>query len=388
MTASGTKCRAAIITPPGEGGIAVIRLTGAGAPPIVRSMFRGKHPADPAAEDAGGRLHYGHIVNGDEVLDEVLLTVIRAGGEDAIVEVNCHGGIVAVERVMAALERCGAERVRADVPVDSPLDAVQREAAIAIPRALSRQTVRMLLEQYNGALSRAVRDIEQLAPRPAAHALARLEATARLGRALCEPGRVVIVGRPNAGKSALFNAILGHSRAIVTHIPGTTRDFISDVVVIGGVPFELVDTAGLRETDHVVEREGVHLSYEQISSADIVVFVFDAARRQDAEREQMRAELTSAGASTIVVANKMDLLASDVCAPDADVCISATTGAGLADLEARIVDDAVGGEAYSGGAAVFTQRQLDVISSALEAAERGDETFREFLHAVVNPAEA
>jgi tRNA modification GTPase len=390
MTTSAMKCRAAVITPPGEGGIGVIRLTGRDAPALVQEFFRGKRPAHLLAEGAGRKLHYGHLVKDDEVLDEVLVTVTRPGAEDPAVEINCHGGIVAVERVMVELERRGAERVPADVAVDSQLDAAQREAAVAIPRALSRQAVRMLLEQYNGALSRAVCNAGQMAPRAAVDALVRIEATARLGMAFCRPSRVVIVGAPNAGKSTLFNALVGHSRAIVTHIPGTTRDFISDVVVIAGLPFELIDTAGLRKTDHVVEREGVRVSHEQISSADIVVLVFDATLEPGDEQEQMRTQRAMPGAWTIVAANKMDLLGGGVpsFAGDADICISAATGAGLADLEARIVGAAVGSESCSGGAAVFTQRQLHLISSALEAARRGDEAFREILHAVVDPTEA
>jgi len=381
MAASAIKCRAAVITPPGEGGISVVRLTGPNALALAQGIFRGKRPAD--LKQNIGKLHYGHLVKGEEVLDEVLLTVL----DDGALEINCHGGIVAVERVMAELERRGAKRVHTDVAAADRLDAVQHEAAAAIPRAQSRPAVKMLLEQYHGRLSRAVESIAQMPPHEAATALAGIKATARLGMALCTPKRIVIVGSPNAGKSTLFNTLLGHSRAIVTHIPGTTRDFISDTVVLDGIPFELVDTAGLRDTDHVIEREGVRVSRQQISAADVVLFIFDASGPSNPQDDRIFAQLRSAVAPVLVAANKIDLLHQPYppqpIAPD--VWISAETGAGIGDLEARIVRAAVGDATYTGGPAVFTQRQLALIAQSLEAAQRRDRGFVKLLHAVTRP---
>ena len=365
----------------------MIQLTGWDALSLVTAIFRGKKNADLAR--AAGRLQYGHLVKGEEILDEVLVAVVDAQAEGQTVEINCHGGVVAVERVMAELEARGAERVPAAALLGPQLDAVQREAAMAIPRAQSRLAVRMLLEQYDGELSRELRRIAQMLPCEAASALGRLRATARLGMALCVPKRVVIVGPPNAGKSTLFNTILGHSRAIVTDIPGTTRDFLSEVVVIGGVPFELIDTAGLRDSDHHIEREGIRLSYERISAADVVVFIFDAALPSDGKDEQLPAEPARPSAPVLVAANKVDLLRGSS-GPDparADVWISAEKGTGVEDLEARIVNAAVGTASYSGGPALFTQRQLELVAAAEETARRNEESFREKLLAIMQRQE-
>ena len=324
-------------------------------------------------------------MKGDEALDEVLVTVI----DDQVLEINCHGGIVAVERVMAELKRRGAERVQARVAAGRTLDAVEREAAAAIPLAQSRLAARMLLEQYRGELSRAVERIAQIPPHDAATALEGIEGTARLGMALCTPKRIVIAGSPNTGKSTLFNTLLGHSRAIVTHVPGTTRDFISDMVVLSGVPFELVDTAGLRDTDHIIEREGVRVSHEQISAADVVLLIFDASGPLSAEDDRIFSQLRGSVARVLVAANKIDLLDEPYppqpIAPD--VWISAETGAGIGDLEAHIVRAAVGDATYTGGPAVFTQRQLELVTAAHKAARRDDKAFGKLLHTITRPTE-
>jgi len=359
----------------------VIRLMGPDAPALMAQVFRGKRSGHPAR--AIGRLHYGHLVKGDDTLDEVLVAAI----DEHTVDINCHGGVVAVERVMAELQRLGAARVRADAAPALGLDAVQREAAAAIPGARSRPAVRMLLEQYRGELSRAVRAAADMPPRRAAAALAPLRFGARLGMALCTPGRIVIVGSPNAGKSTLFNLLLGQSRAIVTHIPGTTRDFISDTAVIRGVPFELVDTAGLRDSGHIIEREGVRLSHEQIGAADVVLLIFDAARSPSAEDERILASVGDAPAHLIVVANKIDLLdgGPPTGAIRPDICISAETGAGINDLEAAIVRASVGDQTYAGGPMVFTRRQFELVGAAHAAAERSDQGFRKLLHPMTVP---
>jgi len=381
MTAyPAAQCRAAVLTPPGEGGIGVIQLSGAGSHEIVRSLFRGRRPADFASTD---RLHYGHLVKNDELLDEVLVAVTDASPGGPTFEINCHGGIVAVERVMAALEALGARRVER-APSDDHLDAIQYEAAQALPRALSRQAVRLLLEQYGGALSRELAAAARLAPREAGTVIQGLLATARLGIALCAPRRVVIAGSPNVGKSTLFNALLGDARAIVTDVPGTTRDFISEFIVLSGVPFEIVDTAGLRQTDHIVEREGVRLTREQVACADVVLLVIDASAPHEEDLSDVRRLAAREGAVLLVVANKIDLVAGN---PEllrfADSSVSAATGEGIAALEKRIVAATVGNDRYSGGPAVFTERQRRALSAALDTCHKGDASFRDDLDAAV-----
>jgi len=368
--------RAAVITPPGEGGIGVIQLAGAGSPAVVQAIFRSRRPADPASCE---KLHYGHIVHEGEELDEVLVAVADTSPDGRVFEINCHGGIVAVERIMAALETLGVSRVQ-QPPADDHLDAIQREAAQALPRALSRQAVHLLLEQHGGALSRELESAVRLDASDAGRWLERLLETAPLGIALCEPRRVVIAGSPNAGKSTLFNALIGHARAIVTDVPGTTRDYISEFIVLDGVPLEIIDTAGLRETDHVVEREGVRISREQIALADLVLLLIDAAAPHDADLAAVRSLARREGAGMLIVANKIDLPGGVRAHLDfADSSVSAATSEGIGELEKRMVQAVAGNASYTGGPAVFTQRQLDSLGAALDACIHNDTAFREFL---------
>ena len=369
-------CRASLISPAGEGGIGVIRITGPDAAALVQAIFRGKRPA--ALAHGAGRLHYGHLLKEGEVLDEVLVAVIASSAESQTVEINCHGGIVAVERILAELEARGAERVPAESPADGSLDAIQREAACLIPRAQSKLAVKMLLAQHAGELSNEIRKIADMPPADAAAALRRLKNTARLGIALCSPTRVVIAGSPNTGKSTLFNALIGQARAIVTDIPGTTRDYLTETVVIGGVPFELVDTAGMRDTDHIIEVEGISHARQQVSAADIVLLVIDASRPLTPDEQQVLADVDACrradAAAVLYILNKTDLL--DGRKPpfslEPSVPISAITGAGLPRLEEKIVQAAVGTASYNGGPAVFTARQLAAVEAALAAIERGE----------------
>ena len=369
MNLPDTSCRAALLTPPGEGGIGVIVLDGRGAVPLAQAMFRARRPAELGATP--GRLHYGHLLADGEVLDEVLVCVVPGEGGGQRVEINCHGGIVAVERVLAELRRRGAQVLHGDDLPDASLDAVQREAAIAIPRARSRLAVRMLLEQYRGGLSRELRAIVMLEAADAAARIDRLLACSRLGLALCSPPRLVIAGSTNTGKSSLFNALIGQARAIVTEVPGTTRDFLTDVVAIGDVPFELVDTAGLRETDHLVEIEGIRCSREQISRADVVLLLMEAGRPPTRDELRLHAELEASGVPLVAVLNKIDLLPAGTPPAGADARISALTGAGLPDLEARIVEAAVGALRYDGGPMAFTRRQVDLLGQAGVAVAAG-----------------
>ena len=370
---------ASLLTPPGEGGIGVIRVAGPGAVALAQSMFRGRRPVELA--QTAGQLLYGHLMKGGEPLDEVLVAVVDARPEWGVVEINCHGGIVAVERILAELEARGVRRVPADSSADAPLDAIQREAAVLIPGAPSKAAVRMLLAQYHGELSRAIREIASLPAGDAAAALDRLSETARLGFALCRPTRVVIAGSPNTGKSTLFNALIGQARAIVTDIPGTTRDYITETIVIDGLPFELVDTAGLRDTDHVVEIEGINRARIQISEADVVLFMLDASAGETAaaEGDRILADIERAHGgrpgAVIRVVNKIDLAPAPP--PASDLAISALRGDGIRELERRLLHLTAGSVRYAGGAMVFTARQLQAIDSARAELRTGEaEAFR------------
>ena len=361
---------ASLVTPPGSGGIAVIDVRGPGAGEIVAAVFAPKSGRDWLAEPAG-RLHYGHVRDGGEIVDEVLVRLAARGDGAGAVEVNCHGGIVAAGEVMRLLVEAGAVELPpaafADrAAADAGLDRVQAAALERLPAAETRLAVRVLCDQLDGALSRAVDAIDLAAP-DAAGRLDSLAASAGFGKALTRPRRVALVGSPNAGKSTLFNALVGHNRTIVSAAPGTTRDFINEFIALGGYPLELIDTAGLRRHGGIIEMKGVEATWGVVSDADLIVIVADGSRAMtDSERELARAMLPRA---PILALNKSDIAAAPNEWPDAGgaiACIvSALTGDGLPELERVILQRFPDPAAYPPGAAVALTEEHE---NALEQA--------------------
>ena len=271
---------ACLLTPKGEGGISVIEVSGPDALKILDRLFLSPHGLR-ATRMQPGQLAYGKLWREGEFLDEVLLDCVET--EAPTVAVNCHGGIVAAQRVFDALQAEGAS------PADWPemlacrepqgrtarrqADRIRIEAAERIPHAPTLLAAGMLLDQYHGALVSAIGAIRKyLESGPdwssIGTALERLLDTAPFGRGIsAEYTRVVIAGRPNVGKSTLANALLRFDRMIVHHVPGTTRDTIEEVFSINGVPFLLVDTAGMREAQCAIEQEGVRRGKEEIRHA-------------------------------------------------------------------------------------------------------------------------
>ena len=426
----------AVATPPGEGAIGVIRLSGPEAISIAGRLFRGSR-GKRLEEVESHRLVHGRLVrrdpqSGEEViLDEVLVAVMRAPrsytGED-VVEISCHGSVVVLERVMAALLAEGAvpappgEFTRRAF-MNGRIDLAQAEAVIDLVRARSPRGAEAAAAQLAGRLSEAVRGIKaellnllahvQVAidyPEEGIEELGEVEFEARVewaierldelirsaeaGRVLREGIRLAITGRPNVGKSSLLNALLREPRAIVTDVPGTTRDVIEERAVLGGVGFTLVDTAGVRETSDVVERIGVERAKEAVLSADVVLAVFDGSEPLRAEDEEviriLRArddEGPDEGARVLAVVNKADLPQRlDVGALEAAlggarlvrvVKVSALTGEGLAELEKAAVEAAVGGEPPRSDAVLVTRvRHRRALERAREALVAAREAFR------------
>ena len=341
-----------------------------------------------------GRLLYGRLVRDGAPLDEVLLECVQTGGHGAFV-INCHGGALASQRTMAALTAAGARPVRekgflARRRLGLP-DQIQEEAAQRIPRALTLRAAQVLIEQHEGALA-AVRD--ELLRRAGGGAdppppglrptdwpwieerLRRLLATAAFGRGIVRPPRLVIAGRPNVGKSTLANALLRFDRMLVHPEPGTTRDTIEEVLSLRGLPFTLVDTAGLREAQSEVEREGVRRGAQALRRADVALLVFDAsAPLQEEDRRILARNETGI---RLPVLNKSDLPAAfpaglieerTGCRP---VAVSAASGAGLSELEERILGAVYPQMPAKGEAVLFTLRQERLVKAALQAAERKD----------------
>jgi tRNA modification GTPase len=386
---------AAISTPLGEGGIGIVRLSGKDALSIARRVFRGK--LSPR------RLSYGHIIDPDlgEVVDEVLVSYMAAPHtytREDIVEINCHGGPLPLQRTLQLVLRYGARLANPGeftlrAFLNGRIDLAQAESVLGIVSARTEASLRLAVQGLEGRLSAAVTAIRTRIMSALAYLTARIDfpedeiepqdivqplsealqglreliATGDAGIVYRQGVRTALVGRPNVGKSSLLNRLLRQDRSIVTAIPGTTRDTIEEVVNLKGVPFLVVDTAGIIRSKDLVESLGVERSRKAIEQADLVLLVIDISEPiTDADREIM--ELLGKK-TALVAANKCDLpqqaglrgLGWEV------VRTSALTGEGLAQLEERMVDLALGGRVFvSDGLMVQNVRQKEV----LERAER------------------
>jgi tRNA modification GTPase len=360
---------AAISTPPGEGAIAVIRISGPRAIAIAEQLF---------ARANSGRLvervlHFGCFQSEAEKLDEGMAVVFRAPhsytGED-MAEFHCHGGVLVASRLLEAI--LGAE-ARAAEPgeftrrafLNGKMDLTQAEAVMDVIRASTSLALRAAEEQLSGRLGQEVEEIRSHLLRTVAHVEAyidfpdegiephtgdrllaeidsihgriqRLLATANEGRILREGVRLVLCGEPNAGKSSLLNRLLGFDRAIVSASPGTTRDTIEELASLRGIPFRITDTAGLRETADVVEREGVERARRAMEIADVIVRIADITQNPTLEASERE----------ILALNKVDLLdprtAAEQLPQSGPVTISCLTGEGIDRLVDQIVTKARG----------------------------------------------
>ncbi|GAB4405302.1 MAG: tRNA uridine-5-carboxymethylaminomethyl(34) synthesis GTPase MnmE [Anaerolineales bacterium] len=411
---------AAISTPLGQGGIGIVRMSGPEALPIARRLFRPSRGRADAPWPAF-RLRHGFIVDpatGARV-DEVLAAYMpapRTYTRQDIVEINGHGGIVALRRILELALREGARPAEPGeftlrAFVNGRMDLAQAEAVLDIVNAQTDAALRLAVGQLEGRLSGEVRAVrERLVA-----ALAYLEATIDfvedeippqdIGPALREAAdairgllrgadqgivyrqgiRTAIVGRPNVGKSSLLNALLRTDRAIVTPIPGTTRDTLEETLNLQGVPFVLVDTAGIAgATADPVEQLGIERSRRAVRQADLVLVVVDGSEPLRPE-DRAIAELTE-GRAAIVAINKCDLpTVADVAEflPSAPrVRISALTGEGLDDLRAAMLELALGGEAMaSNGILVGSVRHKEALARALDHVEKAEATYRQGLPA-------
>lgn len=413
---------AAVATPPGEGGIGVVRVSGRRAFEIAQRLWKDRHPSDPLPARPARTIHLGLIVDPvtKEAVDEALLLLFKAPhsytGED-VVEFSCHGGPVILSRVMALLLREGA---RAAEPgeftqrafLNGRMDLAQAEAVCDLIRAKTEDARRLAFLQQQGHLSQQVSrirselvsilasvevtldfsdEVGDLDPaatmeriESARSQIAELLASARSGRLYREGARLVIAGRPNVGKSSLLNALLRFDRAIVTPIPGTTRDVIEDMVNIGGIPVTAVDTAGIRQTDDPVEQIGVQRSLDALKGATVAVLVLDASEGWTQSDEAIAARLRQL--PSVWALNKQDLVPADTAAAQLDelrrlkgdgqiVPVSALHGHGIPALEEALARAlASGHSASSQGFMVTNARHQTALSRALAALDQAEKT--------------
>ncbi|MEW6358038.1 MAG: GTPase [Planctomycetota bacterium] len=360
---------AAIVTPIGEGGIGLIEVAGPLALPIVERIFRPTRPRNLAAVREG-RLCHGFVHDEQGPIDEAILCICPRTQR---VEINCHGGVAAVRKILDLVLRSGAAPAAPEdllmETMGGGLDEIRREALRLLPRASTRLTVRMLLAQYGGALSSRLTEIAgQADVHIMCDGMEDVLATADFGIALCAPRRVVVAGKPNVGKSTLVNALLREERVIVHHLPGTTRDAISETAELRGIPFEVIDTAGIRRTQNEIEVIGAEESRAEINRADLVLLLLDLSQPIGPEDEELLGVMM--GRETILVANKADQEpAWDVRDIEgAQVLnISALTGEGLDALEDAIVRRYGGGLHDPTGPVVFTERQRTALAAARTA---------------------
>jgi tRNA modification GTPase len=386
---------AAISTPIGEGGIGIVRLSGKDALPIVQGLF------DKQLQNH--RLVYGHIVDPDngEVIDEVLAAYMKAPHtytREDIVEVQCHGGPLPLQRVLGLALRRGARvanpgefTLRAFL--NGRIDLAQAESVLDVIQSKTQASLRLAVQGLGGKLSEPIGELRRSLMDVLAYLTARIDfpedeveeqdigepleraqvtlqnliANADAGIVYRHGVRTAIVGRPNVGKSSLLNRLLRQSRAIVTPIPGTTRDTLEETVNLKGVPFILIDTAGIMKSDNVVEALAVERSRKAIEQADFVLFVIDTSEplaSSDKELTDFLSEKT-----VLVIANKCDLpyQAELDELPWLQVSTSALTGEGLEELEKAMVNSVLGGKIVTSDALLVTNPRH---KEALQRAER------------------
>lgn len=361
---------AAISTPLGEGAIGIVRLSGSRAIAIAQRVFKGKDLSTVASHT----INYGHIVDNNEVIDEVMVSVMREPKtftRENVVEINTHGGIAVTNEILQLLIRSGARMAEPGeftkrAFLNGRVDLTQAEAVMDLIRAKTDKAMAVAIRQLDGSLKTLIDntrqeilntlaqvevnidypeydDVEEMTTalmrektKDFQTLLEHLLQTAKRGKILREGLSTAIIGRPNVGKSSLLNNLLREEKAIVTDIEGTTRDVIEEYVNIKGVPLKLIDTAGIRDTDDIVEQIGVERSKKALSEADLVLLVLNAS---EPLTEQDRTLLDiSQNSNRIVLLNKSDLTEQieREQLPEDVISISVLTNDNIEQIEDRI----------------------------------------------------
>lgn len=402
---------AAIATAPGEGGIGIIRISGPKSLEVAEEIFfsmSGKKISEYPART----LIFGNIKDGDKKIDEVLVAYMKGPNSytaEDVIEINCHGGFISVKRILelvlskdVRLAEAGEFTKRAFL--NGRIDLSQAEAVIDVINAKTDKAHEVAENQLDGSLSNRIRefrekvtellaqvevaidypeeDIEFIAyttleekTRELNKDIKKLYETSESGKIFREGLKTVIVGKPNVGKSSLLNSILGENRAIVTDIPGTTRDVIEEFVNIKGIPLKIVDTAGIRETDDVVEKIGVEKSKASFDTADLIIMVVDSSSELSEEDREILEKVQ--GKETILLLNKTDLPqvideeeVKKYVNEENIIKISALHNEGIENIHDRIEAMVYKGDIKSSSNVIITNsRHKDALYRAMKSAE-------------------
>lgn len=364
---------AAISTPRGEGGIGIIRISGDKSFEILDKIFNTKNPN----RDLGFyKFNYGFIHDNGKIVDEVMAVRMKAPKTytcEDVVEINCHGGHLISEKVLELVLKNGARHAEQGeftkrAFMNGRIDLSQAEAVMDIIQGKTEKSISLSLEQLRGDLRDKIGSFKKALLDVTAHVnvvldypeegiddplpsnlrenlenvyaeAERLISSYDKGKKIKEGIKTVIAGKPNVGKSTLLNSLLKEERAIVTHIPGTTRDVIEEIINIKGIPLVLTDTAGIRKTEDIVENIGVEKSKKFIENADLVLLVLDASRELESEDREVIQEIQNNNKKTIVLLNKIDLerkIELDEFGLENILEISAKENIGIEDMEERI----------------------------------------------------
>jgi len=403
----------AISTPVGEGGIGIVRMSGKKALAISDKIFSSKNETKPSQFETY-TTHYGHIIDSSsEIIDEIILTVMRAPKsytKEDVVEINCHGGIVPLKKTLELVVSCGARIAEPGeftrrAFLNGRIDLLQAEAVLDVIRAKTDAGLRAALSHLKGGLSGKIKEIKDEIMDFYAHIEAsidfpeedirifnsielseRIDAvlggleemleTSQKGKLLREGISTVICGKPNVGKSTLMNAFLKENRVIVTHIPGTTRDVVEEVINIDGIPLRIADTAGIIEPANLIDKEGVERSRRRIKDADLVLLILDNSKKIGEKDKSIMNMVEDKKA--IVVINKSDLAGSlnlneikkEMNGKEI-IKISAINGTNLDNLEKAISNMIWNGKVLSGHEALITNvRHADALRKAYKGMQK------------------
>lgn len=409
---------AAITTPLGESGIGAVRISGPGAYAVGDKIFKSKSEV-PLKERRDRSIQYGTIVDENGTcIDEVLALIMKGPhsytAED-VLEIQCHGGREALESILQLILRSGARMANPGefterAFVNGRIDLAQAEAVMDVIQAKSRAGLTSAVSQLEGRLSKVINktrneltelvtrlevmidypeeDLEDIAVPDVSGALKGMQKKlqhmleeSQSGRMIRDGVMAAIAGTPNAGKSSLLNRLLQEERAIVTDVPGTTRDVLEEWITLRGIPVCLVDTAGIRETDDTVEKIGVTRARQYLDRADIILAVIDSSRPLTEEDKDILQSV--AGKNVIVVLNKTDLppvvTSNDLSPYGFLLCpISASTGKGLDELKDMLLQEVLKGGFTDGPSALLTNtRHIELVRQSAEALNRAQQSLQE-----------